>query len=83
MNPPEPIQEFTETLTVICKACDCTWQEEVKHFGAIAGYAREYDKCSRCWDEEKQDWRPDVREEGKAESQAKTAATLNKLFSKW
>lgn len=46
-----PIQQpksYTEMLTVICKRCNTTWQEEVTHMGVLAGYARRYDCCVYC-----------------------------------
>jgi hypothetical protein len=37
-----------EELTVHCSRCDNTWLEEVEHYGIFAGYARNYDYCSKC-----------------------------------
>ena len=45
----EPLRLRTETLSVICKHCGNVWQEEIEHYGVIAGWARSYDRCDKCY----------------------------------
>jgi hypothetical protein len=43
-----PLKLRKERLTVHCKRCNNTWEEDVEHYGIFAGYARDYDYCSKC-----------------------------------
>ena len=45
---PFKCMEKTEIMSVRCRRCGNVWQEEVTHYGAIAGYARNYDCCEKC-----------------------------------
>jgi hypothetical protein len=38
----------TEELAVRCHRCGNVWNEQVTHYGVLAGYARTYDYCDKC-----------------------------------
>lgn len=47
--PHEPLRLRTEMLSVRCRHCNSIWQEEIEHYGMLAGWARTYDRCSNCY----------------------------------
>lgn len=45
----EPLKLQKEICSVYCRNCNNIWQEEIEHYGVIVGWARTYDRCSKCY----------------------------------